>query len=217
MSFVVAKGSVADLSHASLPSPCECHASPHHANVAAYLDAELNDTETRAFESHLKTCAACARSLNEQKRVLCALDAAFNDSSSRHDRALLPKDFTRTLIARAETDMRGVRGKSEWRRAVVFAFILLACASTLLGAANVSKLFSVANSSTRAAIGLMWTMLGAMADACAGLFVVLRALNHRFIVEAQPHVALALLMLLLCLLTALLILRSGGLSSSRSE
>ena len=58
-------------------------------DVAAYLDGELTAEELTSFETHLKSCAACAVELRRQRQLLCTLDVAFNESRAFD----LPRDF----------------------------------------------------------------------------------------------------------------------------
>ena len=81
-------------------------------NVAAYLDGEMSDSASALFERHAKECAACADALVMQRRLLLALGAAFG---SQRKEIPMPTDFARIVTARAQTDMRGVRRKTERR------------------------------------------------------------------------------------------------------
>ncbi len=81
-------------------------------DVAAYLDGELTAEELTSFETHLKSCAACAVELRRQRQLLCTLDVAFNESRAFD----LPRDFTRVVAAHAESNLSGMRKQSErWR------------------------------------------------------------------------------------------------------
>ncbi|HEX8852022.1 MAG TPA: zf-HC2 domain-containing protein, partial [Pyrinomonadaceae bacterium] len=84
--------------------------------AAAYLDGELDAAEALLFESHLRECSVCAAALLEQRRLLCLLDTAF--AAREEACAALPKDFARVVTARAQTDMSGLRSKSEHRTAL---------------------------------------------------------------------------------------------------
>jgi anti-sigma factor RsiW len=103
----------------------------HLGDVAAFVDGELTGAALEHFESHLKTCAPCADELRTQKQLLCTLDVAFNDSRSFD----LPDDFSRVVTVRAESDLRGVRKKSERRRALQLCLLLALVSFGLMGAA----------------------------------------------------------------------------------
>jgi anti-sigma factor RsiW len=103
----------------------------HLQDVAAFVDGELAGAALDQFESHLKSCAGCADELRTQKQLLCTLDVAFNDSRSFN----LPRDFSRVVTARAESDLRGVRRKPERRRALQLCVLLAVVSFGLMGAA----------------------------------------------------------------------------------
>src|SRR5437868_1442442 len=107
------------------------HACPRTTLTAAYLDGELDGPAAEDFERHAKTCAACSASLLEQRRLLCLLDNAFDDTFE--NRVALPRDFTRRVRARAQTDMSGVRAARERRLALKICAALAVAAFALLG------------------------------------------------------------------------------------
>jgi len=171
--------------------------------VAAYLDGELEDAAR--FESHLKECAPCAAALREQRRLLCLLDNAFDETFGRG--VALPADFTRVVKARAQTDMSGLRERRE--RTISLKICLgLACAIfALLGAPALDALAPAAEAA-RAALGLGGVVAGAAADAGAGALVIGRAVGGRVVASgSNPHallVALPLFVLALGLLVLLI-------------
>jgi anti-sigma factor RsiW len=69
------------------------------SEIAAYLDGELAAEAEISFERHVAGCEICSERLNEQKRLLCALDFAFEDEKAFE----LPKDFVKTVAIRAES------------------------------------------------------------------------------------------------------------------
>ncbi|HWS53609.1 MAG TPA: zf-HC2 domain-containing protein, partial [Pyrinomonadaceae bacterium] len=112
------------------------------ALVAAYLDNELDAAASAGFDDHAGSCAACSSALLEQRRLLCLLDAAFDQTFSKGP--ALPRDFTRAVRARAQTDMSGVRDARERVRAVKICAALAASALALLGAAAFGPLLQAA-------------------------------------------------------------------------
>src|SRR5207237_9103894 len=89
-------------------------------DIAAYLDGELAGEELTSFETHLKSCAACAVDLRTQRQLLCTLDVAFNESREFE----LPHDFTRVVAAHAEGSLSGMNKWSERRRAMKICVVL---------------------------------------------------------------------------------------------
>jgi len=146
----------------------------HSSLTAAYLDAELDADATARFEAHAGECAACAASLLEQRRLLCLLDAAFDETFEKG--LALPRDFTRAVKARAQTDMSGVRDARERVRAVKICAALSVAALALLGVAAFGPLLHAA----RTAGGMLGVAGRTAADAGAGAGVVLRAVGGSF-------------------------------------
>lgn len=100
-------------------------------DVAAYVDGELTGAALENFEAHLRSCGACVDELRTQRQLLCTLDVAFNDSRSFE----LPREFSRVVTARAESDLSGVRRKLERRRAFKLCAALALTSFALMGAA----------------------------------------------------------------------------------
>ena len=79
------------------------------SELAAYIDGELLPREEIELEKHLAACQICATELNEQKRFLCALDFALENEREFE----LPKNFTRIVVANAESEVSGLRSPKE--------------------------------------------------------------------------------------------------------
>lgn len=90
--------------------------------IAAYVDGELNPREEFELEMHFAVCAVCAGELNEQKKLLCALDFALENE----EEIRLPENFTKVVVTTAESNVQGLRCPRERNRA------LLVCAALLL-------------------------------------------------------------------------------------
>src|SRR4026207_1259713 len=100
--------------------------------IAAYLDGELSGVALEHFEAHVDDCSECAGELRSQRQLLCTLDAAFSNSA----RIELPENFTRVVATHAEHNLRGLREKSERRRALQLCALLAVTAFALLGATS---------------------------------------------------------------------------------
>lgn len=79
------------------------------ASLAAHVDGELNAPEELALEMHLIGCPVCADELNQQKQLLRALDFALE---AKHELEL-PTNFTKTIVANAESRVSGLRRPNE--------------------------------------------------------------------------------------------------------
>ncbi|HEU4597004.1 MAG TPA: zf-HC2 domain-containing protein [Pyrinomonadaceae bacterium] len=160
----------------------------HAATAAAYLDGELEPEASSLFETHARECAACSDSLLEQRRLLCLLDTAFDDTFEK--KVALPADFTRVVRARAQTDMSGVRARGERARALKICAALALATCALLGAALFDAAFVPVVNALRAAAGVAGVAGHAAADAGAGAGVIARAVGGRFVAGSEPLLAL---------------------------
>jgi anti-sigma factor RsiW len=164
---------------------------PQTTLTAAYLDGELTPAASEDFECHARECASCADALLEQRRLLCLLDTAFDETFEK--RVELPAGFTRQVKARAQNDMSGVRARVERRRALKICAALGAAVFALLGFAVLDSLVAPVLSAARAAGGMLGMTGRAASDAGAGAGVVMRALGGR-LVEGSGTLALCVLL-----------------------
>ena len=163
---------------------------PQTVRTAAYLDGELDARDAEDFENHAHQCEACSAALLEQRRLLCLLDTAFDRNFEK--RIALPAGFTRQLRVRAQNDMRGVRARSERRRALKICAALGAAAFALTGFAALDSVVAPALSAARAAGGVLSVARHAAAETGEGASVVLRAVGGSLVAGSAP---LALLQL----------------------
>lgn len=118
----------------NLPNPHNENECPPRADFVAYIDGELFPRREIDLETHIARCRACASELNEQKNVLRALDFLASENRREID---LPENFTKTVVARAESKVEGLRCPRERARAifVVAALFLM----FLVGLGNETK------------------------------------------------------------------------------
>jgi hypothetical protein len=150
---------------------------PRTELTAAFLDGELDAPASEEFELHARECQTCAAALLEQRRLLCLLDTAFDETFGK--RVQLPEDFTRRLRARAQNDLSGVRASGERRRAIKICAALAVAVFALSGFAAFE---AVAGPAIAAALGagrLIGTAGHAAADAGSGAGLLLRAVGGR--------------------------------------
>ena len=167
-------------------------------DVAAYLDGELDGAASESFEAHLKTCARCTTELRMQRQLLCTLDFAFSEPLFE-----LPRNFSRVVAAHAESDLSGMRKKSERRRALQLCALLALLAFALLGAASRALVFQPARSFLRIAGSLLDLAGRALYDAGTGAAVIGRVVSRALILA--PH-GLGLILIILPFLIALAVL-----------
>lgn len=162
------------------------------AQAAAYLDGELGD-DADAFEAHAKSCAACAAVLLEQRRLLCLLDTAFDETFEEPIK--LPREFARELKARAQTDMSGVRDRDERRRAVKICAALALAAFALLGVTAFNAIAEMLSGAAHAALAFARVAGHAAVDASAGAGLILRATRGQLFASSEPVLILQVVVL----------------------
>ena len=77
--------------------------------IAAYIDGELTPREELNLEMHFAVCQTCRAKLNEQKKLLCALDFALENEREIE----LPENFTKVIVTTAESNVSGLRRPHE--------------------------------------------------------------------------------------------------------
>jgi anti-sigma factor RsiW len=161
-------------------------------HIAAYLDGELDAALNAAFECHIKTCVGCRSELIVQRRLLCVLDAAIRADKKE---MLLPHDFARTVTARAQTDMRGLRNRAEQRRAFVLCGALVLIVIAFIGATAFENVWSSVTAIMWLAFGILSSVAQALLVLLAGFAVVLRVIGSFLLASSQIRGAFTLLTL----------------------
>ena len=147
--------------------------------IAAYVDGELDADLTLLFEDHLDSCAACRAELRAHRLFVCELDAAMNDSVE----IPVPADFSRRVAVRATSDMRGVRTRSEHRKALTICLVLALGGFALISAAARDSLFLIARKFITTIFAVGSFLVSTVYDASAGVVVVVRVLSRKIIIE----------------------------------
>ena len=164
----------------------------HRSDIAAYIDGELSPGEELELEMHVAVCKLCAAELNEQKTLLQALDFAFEDKNSIE----LPANFTRLVVANAESKVSGLRRPQERFKAlfVCAALFLL----VLLGFGGETKTvvetFGKFADQFLAVGGFVWNLIY---DIAFGAAIILRSLSHQIIYNMTISAAFLVVALLI--------------------
>jgi predicted anti-sigma-YlaC factor YlaD len=159
--------------------------------IAAYLDGELDVLARVEVEQHLKECSSCSRGLREQQRLLCALDFALKDDPQLR----LPSNFSQIVAAQAQSDMSGLRHRSERRRALLVCALLAVASLCLLGGAALSEtVLRPVVAAGRHLLSLFDLIWQALHGAGRGIAIILRALSRHFIFDSHPLSLVALLL-----------------------
>jgi anti-sigma factor RsiW len=162
--------------------------------ISAYIDGELSADQELQLELHMAGCRVCAGDLNLQKNFLNALEISLDEKEIE-----LPNDFTKTVVAHAESRVTGLRHPSERRRAaIVFVTLIVFAAFTLggnLGAALVAAT-SVAEKFVAVAVSVGHFCF----DIALGSVIVFRSLVTGLIFESGITAAIFLLVFVMSLL-----------------
>ena len=169
--------------------------------IAAYLDGMLDAEAGYLFEQHLCDCMFCNAELDEQRRLIMALDSTLGMTSDLP----LPQNFIRIVTARAESDLSGMRDRLEHKRAARFCLILAGAGFALIGAAAGKAILLSGWTIVDQALGIFSLLWMALRDAAIGLTVVSRVVGGGLVPEAHFAGLVALLLVLALVLLFLLI------------
>jgi len=100
--------------------------------IAAYIDGELSPEREQELDLHFVECDTCSDELREQKQFLCTL----NSSLMNENEIELPADFTRTIVANAESSVAGLRRPRERYNALLICLALFLLGSIALAASS---------------------------------------------------------------------------------
>jgi predicted anti-sigma-YlaC factor YlaD len=146
--------------------------------VGAYVDGELDADLTALFEDHLESCSDCRFELRAHRLFVCELDAALTHSGE----IPVPRDFSRIIAMRATTDMRGVRTRSENRKALTICIVLALGGFALLGATTLN-VFKIAQKFVTTVFGVASFVATAVYDFAAGVVIIFRVVSRKYIIE----------------------------------
>ncbi|HWF87269.1 MAG TPA: zf-HC2 domain-containing protein [Pyrinomonadaceae bacterium] len=147
--------------------------------AGAYVDGELDTDLTELFEKHLDSCADCRFELRAHRLFVCELDAAMSSSSE----VPVPRNFSKIIATRATTDMRGVRTRSENRKALTICFVLALAGFALVGVTALTSVFRIAEKFVAMIFGLASFLATTVYDTAAGLVVIFRVVSRKVIIE----------------------------------
>jgi anti-sigma factor RsiW len=152
---------------------CDTH------DIAAYIDGELEPSREMELEMHFASCADCTAELNLQKSLLHHLEFGLRDNADID----LPADFTKVVVANAESTVAGLRRPRERFNAL---FICGGLSFFLLMVLGVGAASSLVDQMT--AVGSFFGHF--VYDFVFGVVVIVRGTAAR----VRPELASALLM-----------------------
>ena len=164
--------------------------------IAAYIDGELTPREELDLEMHFAGCEICAVELNEQKKLLNALDFALDDRQEIE----LPENFTRVVVANAESNVQGLRCPRERNRALLVCAALGLVVFLGLGA-ETSKTFAAAGAITEQLFVVGGFIVHFIHDVTVAATVLFRSFCLQFVFKSAVSAGL----LAICFIVSLFI------------
>ncbi|MBA4123725.1 MAG: zf-HC2 domain-containing protein [Acidobacteria bacterium] len=164
------------------------------SEIAAFIDGELLPREEIELELHLSVCGSCAAELNEQKKLLRALDYALeNDGEIK-----LPANFTKIVVANAESKVSGLRRPQERSKSLFVCAVLFLLALLGLGGETETVLNTFGKFAEQflAVGGFVWNLIY---DVSVGTAIVLRSLGSQFIFNSSASLAILIVFVFLSL------------------
>ena len=167
-----------------------------HEEISLYLDGELSAAEELLLEQHLSECSICKSELNFQKQMLSALNTAFY----KKEEIEIPRDFTRVVVANAESKVVGLRRKNEiiWTLIICFSLlVLLAFGIAFQSSFLISNISEIGG--RLLAIGGFFTRV--IYDISVGFGIILKGLSQKLINPLFIIVFFSSLILILLLIS----------------
>jgi len=149
------------------------------ADICAYLDGELSPQCEIELEKHFAGCTVCAEELNIQKQILCAISSSLENEPEIE----LPKNFTKVVVANAESRVSGLRRPSERYNAVfICAGLFLFCLFAL--GADSTKFFATVLQVFDQAAAVGAFVAHVAYDLAVGTVIILRSITSQFLSDS---------------------------------
>ncbi len=164
-------------------------------DIAAYLDGELPAREELELEMHLAVCKECNKELNEQKKLLRILDFALESGNEIE----MPANFTRVVVANAESKVSGLRRPQERFKALFICAALFLLVLFGLGGETVTVVSAFGKFAEQflAIAGFVWNLIY---DAAYGTAIILRSLSHQIVFNSNVSFAVLLGLVFVCVI-----------------
>jgi len=161
-------------------------------DLSAYIDGELSLHDELELEMHIAGCRTCADDLNLQKSFLNALDSSLDEEAEIQ----LPKNFTATVVANAESRVSGLRRPHEIRNAALICGALILFSILTLGSNTERALFAAATVIDKL-FAIVVSAGHVLYDLGLGASIVLRSLTSSlFVGSGGPVLAFFILFVL---------------------
>lgn len=162
--------------------------------LSAYIDGELSPDDELELEGHIAFCRICTDELNLQKTFLNALDYSLDDGREIE----LPKNFTRSVVANAESRVSGLRRPHERRNAALICTALIAFSIFALGS-SAEKTFVATAAIFEKVFAVVASAGHLVYDIALGSAIVFRTLASEFLFESTASVLVFLALFVLSL------------------
>lgn len=162
--------------------------------ISAYIDGELSPADEMRLEMHVAGCRTCNDDLNLQKSFLIALDSSLDDA----DEIELPSNFTKSVIANAESGVSGLRQPTERRNAALIFVSLISVSLFALGT-KTDGVFAASASIAEKVIAVLGSVFHFVYDISLGSAIVFRSLASNFVFESTVGVLFVLVVFVLSL------------------
>lgn len=155
--------------------------------IAVYLDGELSPSAEFALERHFKECKYCLVELNLQKKMLSALDFAFDNKAEIE----LPKNFAKVVATTAESNVSGLRSKKERPLALLLCTVMFLMVLVGLGA-ETEKIFAVFGNFAEQLFVVLGFIFHLIYSIAIGISIILKSLSQQLIFNSVPSFLLIL-------------------------
>lgn len=178
------------MKHATIEKVCPT------SEIAAYIDGELPSRAEFELEMHFATCSSCKSKLNEQKTLLRALDFALE----KEQEIELPANFTKVIVANAESKVSGLRRPQERFKALFICAALFLLVILGLGSETESVLntFGKFGDQILAVGGFVFHLIY---DFALGTAIILRSLSHQVVFNSAVSVAFLAILFVISVFT----------------
>ena len=144
---------------------------------------------------HLAGCQDCLTKLNDQKKMLCALDFVLE----KENEIELPVNFTKVVVATAESGVSGLRRPQERSKALFVCAVLFLLVILGLGSETESVFKAVWK------FGDQFLVVGGFVahlfyDVAIGIAVIMRSLSHHIVFNSVVSIVLITAFLVVSLL-----------------
>ncbi len=171
--------------------------------ISAYIDGELDAAREFEMDLHFAGCDLCSRELNEQKRFLRSLDFGLGPEREIE----LPENFTKLIVANAESTVSGLRRPRERFNALFICTGLLLFVLFAMGA-QAGRLFqglAVIVEQT-AAVGSFCGRL--IYSVFIGVAIIIRTIAGQFRFDMAAILAVAMVVVVLSLFISRKVVRT---------